>query len=890
MKLHPSLSALAVDFGKSLRRYLFIIPLSFFSIIVSIYSNGFLIAQDCFDSINIGTGVLLEDCDQDGIPDACEIVPQIETSSTPPYYTVLHSQALATIDLDRDGNRELVVGTQVFRLNPAGQFDIVSEIPLSSGEPIDIRIADFNKDGLEDAVFLSRFPGGIHTLDVLLQREGQEFELTFSETVRRSRPSFCSHGSQQNPVAIGDFDGDGDFDILLAPGADTSTRILVFLNQGEGKFHRQTAPGGGPNIIEVLFEDLNFDGLPDLLFSSLEEPFVSIRFNLGDGSYSSPPHDLNLRHAVENLTLADFDGDKDLDLAFKDTCQTETQIMWKEGEDFNPPIPSGASSSFANLQAKDLNGDGMSEIISNVQRQFSWSINLGRRTFQTKGFNIGMLGSKLIIEDFNGDKIDDVVVSGNKDNQFLLIVGRDELEFHPPVQTSSQFGFIISGDFNEDGYKDLVSRSEDSKIQVTLFDQEKKVISNTKLKNSVNVQAVTLIDLDADNQPDLAASITTDEGGDLIFFLNRAGNFEEVHRIESVGFIPDLDAADIDGDGFEDLAIPRGPRWFRNQGDLSFDSPIVLGNSNNGQIVRIVDLNGDQRLDIISDQGGFRSEVDIYFASPQGFLPGQAVVADQLPLVDIDYGDVDGDSTTDLVITETCSTCALTRTEIVVLLQKEPGRFIIHEWLGGAPNLHFNLQPFSIHKTELLDFDFDGDLDLITHGDFTFFGNTFYMNRGNANFDFAKRVQVPTFRDSTVTDLNSDGLLELITQPGTLRFFDVSIQPPSESDIDKDGIPDRCSTPQFFRRGDASQDGLVDLTDPIVTLSAIFLGEGPLPCEDAADSNDDGTLDTSDPVATLVYLFLGGGPLPSPGIIRCGVDPSEDDLECLEPSNDCLEG
>jgi hypothetical protein len=84
----------------------------------------------------------------------------------------------------------------------------------------------------------------------------------------------------------------------------------------------------------------------------------------------------------------------------------------------------------------------------------------------------------------------------------------------------------------------------------------------------------------------------------------------------------------------------------------------------------------------------------------------------------------------------------------------------------------------------------------------------------------------------------------------------------------------------YFIRGDANDDGIVDIADPIATLGYLFLGVERLPCRDAADSNDDGLLDVSDSITTLAYLFLGGQALPPPNE-RPGEDPTLDGLGCL---------
>ena len=59
----------------------------------------------------------------------------------------------------------------------------------------------------------------------------------------------------------------------------------------------------------------------------------------------------------------------------------------------------------------------------------------------------------------------------------------------------------------------------------------------------------------------------------------------------------------------------------------------------------------------------------------------------------------------------------------------------------------------------------------------------------------------------------------------------------------------------IFVRGDANIDRLLDISDPVKILLYLFVGDGPLSCEDAADANDDGQIDVSDAVTLLNALF-----------------------------------
>lgn len=83
-----------------------------------------------------------------------------------------------------------------------------------------------------------------------------------------------------------------------------------------------------------------------------------------------------------------------------------------------------------------------------------------------------------------------------------------------------------------------------------------------------------------------------------------------------------------------------------------------------------------------------------------------------------------------------------------------------------------------------------------------------------------------------------------------------------------------------FRRGDADVNGAIDITDPIVTLQAVYLQGPPLACADAADTNDDGVVDVRDAEYSMRYQFGGGIEPPAPGPVTRGPDATEDELGC----------
>lgn len=86
-----------------------------------------------------------------------------------------------------------------------------------------------------------------------------------------------------------------------------------------------------------------------------------------------------------------------------------------------------------------------------------------------------------------------------------------------------------------------------------------------------------------------------------------------------------------------------------------------------------------------------------------------------------------------------------------------------------------------------------------------------------------------------------------------------------------------------FIRGDADQNGVLQIGDPVQSAFYLFLGLSTvLPnCLDSADSDNNGAIQLTDALRVLGYLFLGGPPPASP-FPDCGTDPDDgDDLGCL---------
>lgn len=84
-----------------------------------------------------------------------------------------------------------------------------------------------------------------------------------------------------------------------------------------------------------------------------------------------------------------------------------------------------------------------------------------------------------------------------------------------------------------------------------------------------------------------------------------------------------------------------------------------------------------------------------------------------------------------------------------------------------------------------------------------------------------------------------------------------------------------------FLRGDANNDGSVDVFDDTVIFEWLNLGGEDRSCLAASDMNDDGAVDNSDVLCMLQWIFMGGVAPPAP-FPACAVDPTPDNLGCVE--------
>jgi hypothetical protein len=230
----------------------------------------------------------------------------VSAEALPPKSGSPNAMAATAADLDGDGDNDIAIaielGTNRVLLNDGtGRF---SETALSgpSGDHEDVAIADFDGDGDLDLVFIGED-------DQVLGYHRNDGSAGFTDVSDR-----LPNRATSNTVVAVDADGDGDADLVTAnAGPD-----FVWINDGTGGFTDESAarlPQHGDISQDIAAGDVDGDGDADLVFGNEEQNRLYL--NDGAGRFIDAP--LPWRATPEetrDADLADVDGDGDLDLYF----------------------------------------------------------------------------------------------------------------------------------------------------------------------------------------------------------------------------------------------------------------------------------------------------------------------------------------------------------------------------------------------------------------------------------------------------------------------------------------------------------------------------------------------------------------------------------------------
>lgn len=220
---------------------------------------------------------------------------------------------IATGQLNGDTNVDFafygsaVVG--VYTNDKAGNFALSWTNTIASANSThaqDIAIADFNHDGSNDLVFLDRV-GGVESV-VAFTNQGVlgQFGIYYSNNIVPSSDSVAV-------LTVGDVNGDGRPDYVVATGGSASHTVYVFTNSGTGFAACSTnVMPLADGIVSLSLADVNMDGSLDMAVAQ-DSIFATVTLtNDGRGTFSI--FETNTVGNTQASYLADVTGDSRPDL------------------------------------------------------------------------------------------------------------------------------------------------------------------------------------------------------------------------------------------------------------------------------------------------------------------------------------------------------------------------------------------------------------------------------------------------------------------------------------------------------------------------------------------------------------------------------------------------
>ena len=408
-------------------------------------------------------------------------------------------------------------------------------------------------------------------------------------------------------LTVGDTNGDGIPDILIAGYADTQTVVsyAIALGNGDGTFGPPALSQSVnlPYNTSFAIGDLNGDGIPDVVASPDtygNSAFITVIFGGPGGTtqmYPVQPIPGTFGNATAAaVAIGDLNGD-----GFPDIATASGTILFGNGTGVFPNRADYAIANPASVMISDFDGDGLPDLIfgngnpiflsgTSLDPTLTVLFGTGSGTFAGAPVSLVTLAPTayaFATADFNRDGIPDAAVvawvypstyvhieKGNGDGTFLQIGPTVNL----PV-TGGPPQSAISADFNHDGIRDLAivspSGNTSEELIVLLGKGDgtfESPLSFTLPDSSISVIAAP--DVNGDGIPDLVAAADTT----VFVLLGRGDGTFLANPFQISNVLPAFTFGDFNGDGKLDIALVSSQgnniAVYPGKGDGTFGPPV----------------------------------------------------------------------------------------------------------------------------------------------------------------------------------------------------------------------------------------------------------------------------------------------------------------------------
>ncbi len=323
----------------------------------------------------------------------------------------------------------------------------------------------------------------------------------------------------------------------------------------------------GINPQAVAVGDFNGDGIADLAVANqgsspyaYQDGSVSVLLGNGDGTFQDA-QTLVSGFAVKAVTVADVNNDGIPDVVavgHMPTNDVAVVLLGNGDGTFQPPQEfsfSGPPMITASMKVvvADVNGDGNPDILAqttvNNAASSLWLLaGNGDGTFQNgHPIPIARLFS-FAVGDFNGDGSPDLAITDSTDVYVMFNNGAGTFQRGPTLYVGYRTRGVAVGDFNGDGIPNIAVQQL-STVAVFLGNGDGTFGTGFTTRASAGgAESLSAADINGDGLDDLL-------WGNVVLLSNGDGTFRSVPQSFSA---VNAGIGDFNGDGLNDLAVPNG--------------------------------------------------------------------------------------------------------------------------------------------------------------------------------------------------------------------------------------------------------------------------------------------------------------------------------------------